>query len=140
MKVLLAVDGSEYTKRMLGYLATNPELLGAGNALTALTVVSPIPTTFKSGLTQQVFENYYQTTAEERFEPIKRFAAQKAWELSAIWKVGRASEAIAEIANNEQFDLIVMGSHGHSALSGMLLGSVVTEVLAQSRKPVLIVR
>ena len=30
MKVLLAVDGSDHTKRMLSYLAAHDELLGAG--------------------------------------------------------------------------------------------------------------
>jgi len=33
-----------------------------------------------------------------------------------------------------------MGSHGHSALGALLLGSVTSQVLAQCRVPVLIVR
>jgi nucleotide-binding universal stress UspA family protein len=36
--------------------------------------------------------------------------------------------------------MIVMGSHGHGALSGLVLGSVVTKVLAACKVPVLVVR
>ena len=43
MKVLLAVDGSDYTKRMLAYLAAHRELLGPGHEYTAVTVVTRIP-------------------------------------------------------------------------------------------------
>ena len=43
MKILLPVDGSDYTKRMLSYIAAHDELLGAGHEYTALTAVSKIP-------------------------------------------------------------------------------------------------
>ena len=43
MKILLAVDGSDYTKRMLAYLATHEEMLGKADSFTALTVVPAIP-------------------------------------------------------------------------------------------------
>ncbi len=37
MKILLPVDGSDYTKRMLGFVAAHDELFGAGNELTVFT-------------------------------------------------------------------------------------------------------
>ena len=43
MKVLLAVDGSVYTKRMLAHLAAHEELLGRGHEYTAFTAVPPVP-------------------------------------------------------------------------------------------------
>ena len=39
-----------------------------------------------------------------------------------------------------EFDLIVMGSHGHNALSSLVMGSVATKVLANCSVPVLLVR
>ena len=38
MNILLAVDGSAYTKKMLAYLATHEDLLGASHSYTVLTV------------------------------------------------------------------------------------------------------
>ena len=44
MKILLAVDGSAYTKKMLGYLAAHDEWLGGGrHQYTVLHTVSPVP-------------------------------------------------------------------------------------------------
>ena len=44
MKILLAVDGSPHTKKMLAYLATHMETLGGENEFTVLTVEPPLPT------------------------------------------------------------------------------------------------
>ena len=43
MNILLAVDGSTYTKRMLAYLATHSELFATGNDYTVLTVQPQLP-------------------------------------------------------------------------------------------------
>jgi len=37
-------------------------------------------------------------------------------------------------------DMIVMGSHGHGALRGLMMGSVATKVIAATTVPVLIIR
>jgi len=37
-------------------------------------------------------------------------------------------------------DLIVMGSHGRGALMNLFMGSIATQVLAQAKQPVLIIR
>lgn len=43
MKILLAVDGSEYTKKMLAYLTTHDELFSTHNRYTVLTVNPQLP-------------------------------------------------------------------------------------------------
>ncbi|EWS62583.1 hypothetical protein Y695_04186 [Hydrogenophaga sp. T4] len=43
MKILLAVDGSAYTKKMLAYLTTHEEMFGSNNDLTLFTVQLPLP-------------------------------------------------------------------------------------------------
>src|SRR5262245_43667895 len=59
----------------------------------------------------------------------------KAWAIS-----GSPRHAIAEIAAKRRCDLIVMGSHGRSGLSRLLLGSETQGVLARVKIPVLVVR
>jgi nucleotide-binding universal stress UspA family protein len=53
---------------------------------------------------------------------------------------GEAAATILRIAREEEDDLIVMGSHGHSRFHRALLGSVSEKVLAQSEIPVLLMR
>jgi nucleotide-binding universal stress UspA family protein len=61
-------------------------------------------------------------------------------EPSVVQKVGAAGEVIAKAADSGKFDLLVMGSHGHSALGNLVMGSVATKVLAHCGVPVLLVR
>lgn len=53
---------------------------------------------------------------------------------------GDPAATILRIAAEDDHDLIVMGSHGHSRFRRALLGSVSERVLADSRKPVLLTR
>ncbi|WP_425480740.1 universal stress protein [Luteimonas yindakuii] len=55
-------------------------------------------------------------------------------------EVGDIAATILDVARKARADVIVMGSHGRGAVSGMLLGSVSGKVLAQADVPVTIVR
>jgi nucleotide-binding universal stress UspA family protein len=125
MKILLPVDGSEYTRRMLAYIAAHDELLGKGHGY----------------LERGVLDDHYREQAEQVLAPVKAFAAQNGWTLRTAWQAGHAADAIAACADSEKPDLIVMGTHGHSALGTMLLGSVTSGVLARCKTaPVLLIR
>ena len=140
MKILLAVDGSAYTHRMLAHLAAHDELLGAGHQYTALTVVAPVPSRAAGFLSHDVLHGYYEGQAEQVLKPVRSFAAQQGWQIDCRHAVGHAADAISEFAEAGKFDLLVMGTHGHSALGSMVLGSTTSRVIAQSKLPVLLVR
>ncbi len=140
MKILLAVDGSPCTRHMLAYIAAHDELLRSVEDSTALTVVPPIPKYAASYLAGDVVQGYYLEQAEEVLKPVRAFAEQQGWKLDARHVVGHAGDVIAETAERGGYELVVMGSHGHSALTGAVLGSVATRVLAKCKVPVLIVR
>lgn len=53
---------------------------------------------------------------------------------------GEAAEGIGQAAAQTAADLIVMGSHGHSQVRHVLLGSVTERVIRSSTTPVLLVR
>ena len=47
---------------------------------------------------------------------------------------------IAKLATTGKFDLLMMGSHGHSGVKSLLLGSVSSRVMARCATPTLIIR
>jgi len=53
---------------------------------------------------------------------------------------GDPAKKISEIAEKEDFDIIVMGGKGHGHASGTLLGGVSNHVLHYTTHPVLIVK
>jgi nucleotide-binding universal stress UspA family protein len=140
MKILLAVDGSHVTKRMLSYIAAHDELLGPGHEYSVVTVVMPVPAYAAKMLERKTLDGYYQEEAEKVFRPIRTFVEQQGWTVRLVPMHGHASETIAAMATSEHFDLVVMGAHGHSALGNVVLGSVATGVLARCQAPVLLIR
>jgi nucleotide-binding universal stress UspA family protein len=140
MKVLLAVDGSEYTKRMLGFVAAHDELLAPGTDFTVVTVVPQVPPRAASYFSKADLDDYYEHQAREVLDPVRTFAAQKGWNASFVHRVGPVAAEIAALATEGGHDLVVLGSHGHGALGGLVLGSVATGVLARCSTPALIVR
>jgi len=140
MKILLAVDGSACTKQMLAYLAAHDEFLGAGHDYTVLTVTMPVPAHAKGFFDRETVANYYRAEAEEVMKPVRSFVAQQKWNASFVEKIGHAPTVISELADSGRFDLVVMGSHGHSSFGSMVLGSVTTRVLSQCKTPVLVIR
>lgn len=140
MKILIAVDGSEYTKRMLAYIGAHDELLGPSHEYTAITAVPPIPARAAAFLSHEAIEGYHREQAAEVLEPVKAYAAQHRWNLKPLFVAGHAGDAIAAEARSGRYDLVVMGSHGHSSVVNAVLGSVATRVLAACQVPVLLVR
>lgn len=140
MKLLLPVDGSDYTKRMLGYVAAHEELLGRAHEYVFVTVVVPVPAHMSNYVGRAALEDFHRSQAEEVLEPVRAFARQNRWTFRDLHVVGHPAAAIASLADKEQPDLIVMGSHGHGVFAGLVLGSVATGVLARCKAPVLLIR
>ncbi len=140
MKILLAVDGSAYTKRMLAYLAAHDEWLGAQHDYTLVHAVPVVPPRAAAVLDKATLKSYYDDSAEKVFKPIRTFFQRQGIAARCIGKPGPAAETIVAQAARDGSELIVMGSHGHGALARLVLGSVATKVVAESKVPVLLVR
>lgn len=140
MKILLAVDGSDYTKRMLSYLATHKEWLGAGQAYTVFHAVLPVPHRAAAFAGPDMVRGYYDDEARVVLEPIRATLSEQGIEAAYVHKVGHPADEIASYAEAGKFDLLIMGSHGVGALKSLVLGSVATSVLARCTVPVLLVR
>lgn len=140
MKILLAVDGSVYTQKMLDYLASHAELVAGTHEYTAANVQSALPPRARSALGKEMVDQYYAEEADKVLTPVCDFLAQHHVQAARVSKIGPAGETIAKLATDGNFDLLIMGTHGHSALGNLVMGSVSTQVLAHCSTPVLLVR
>jgi len=141
MKILLAADGSRFTKHMLAYIAAHDEWWRSQqHRFTVLTVVPALPARAAGALAKPVVHEHYAEEAEETLKPIRKFFAKQGIEADFVHHVGDPADQISQMARKGKFDLLLMGSHGRGALARLVMGSVVARVLATSDVPVLIVR
>lgn len=79
---------------------------------------------------------------------LENFCEQTRSEMSAcpflveniIVKIGNPVDEITAEAAKADYDMVIMGAHGHGAIAGTVMGSVSRRVLRRCRKPVLVVR
>ncbi|HRN76014.1 universal stress protein [Ottowia sp.] len=140
MKILLAVDGSAYTKKMLAYLTTNLDMFSGEHEFTVLTVQGVLPPRARAAVGKEVVDAYYAEEGAKVLDPVIKYLSRHNLKVKSQAKVGNAGEVIAKTADSGKFDMVVMGSRGHGALGSLVMGSVATKVLANCDVPVLLVR
>jgi nucleotide-binding universal stress UspA family protein len=140
MKILLPIDGSRYTRRMLSYIAAHDELLGKGHEYLLFTVLPHLPNRAAAFFDRETLEAYYRDEAEKLLRAPRSFAQKQGWTVRTAFAAGHAPEQIARLVGRERPALVVMGTHGHTALGNAVLGSVAHGVLARCKVPVLLVR
>jgi nucleotide-binding universal stress UspA family protein len=138
--VVFAYDGSDLAKHAIEEAGS---LLEAGTEALVVTVWQPFDVGFLpvSGIQldaaqiADVRKAAGQTAADgAQLAKAAGFHAQSAEiEMSPTWK------GIAELADDRNARLVVLGSHGRSGLAGVLVGSVAGAVAAHSHRSVLIV-
>ena len=134
--ILLAFDGSEYSKRALQYAKTIAERFEA-----TLWLVH-IFTHTSDLLGYEDYEKFYskrkaggQALLDEALQELSNTRLDVREKLQE----GPEAESILNIAKNCQADLIVMGTRGHGTLKGLLVGSVSRKVIHHSSCPVMVV-
>lgn len=140
---------TDFSKHSLVALPFAVDIAGRYNAeLHCLHVIEPIPEFTEMDMyippltppTPLSLEKM-QKTAKQRLETFLRDGIPEIAG-SVIKKVtsGKPFVEIIRYCREENIDLIVLGTHGHSALASMLLGSVVEKVVRKAPCPVLTVR
>jgi len=145
MKILLAVDGSAFTIKAVKYLVDHLQWYKQAPMLHLLHVKLPVPsglaiTDAHAILGDDAIPAYYQKEAALVLAPAEKILRDHGIQFESNYRVGDIAHEIQQYASQQQMDMIVMGSHGHGALAGVILGSVATKVLAATHIPVLIVR
>ncbi|AGB30709.1 UspA domain-containing protein [Natrinema pellirubrum DSM 15624] len=140
--VLVAVDDSNQSTEALEFACREyPEA-----TITAIHVLDPGDFYAVTGVEGTAMANYdeIQDHHEERAENILETAREQAddhgLEIETDHVVGGVSRSIVDYAAEHDMDHIVIGSHGRTGASRILLGSVAETVARRSPVPVTIVR
>ena len=112
MKILLAVDGSAYTKRMLACVAAHDEWLADRHHYVVTTAIRGMPPRAAAVLDREIVKGYYRDEAEKVFKSIRAFFEQRGIAAEFVSKVGPAADVIAKQATSGSFDILLKGSHG----------------------------
>ena len=141
MKILIAVDGSahalatvEALRKRLGWFRSPVEL-------TLFYAHLPLPYKHAAAWAgKEAIHTYYEEESAEALAAARTLLDDHGVEHTDEKRVGEAAHEIVTFAAAEAFDLIVMGTHGHTALANLVMGSVATKVLASTKVPVLFMK
>jgi len=140
VKILLAADGSKFTKKALAFLVTHESLSGPGDELVVLNVQPPVPVRVKAMVGAATVNDYYRDEAEKVLEPIRKFLKRHTVPNRTSWVVGSPPVEIVRAAQHEKAHVIAMGTHGHGLIGRALMGSVAQRVVTECDIPVLLVK
>jgi nucleotide-binding universal stress UspA family protein len=140
MKILLAADGSSYTKKALAFLVTHEALAGEDGHVVVVNVQPAVPPRVKSMVGATAVNEYHAEEAQKVLRPIEKFLERHDIAFTTRWAVGVPGQEIVKAAKKDKVNMIVMGTHGHGILGRALLGSVAQNVLTQCDIPVLLVK
>ena len=140
MKIVLAADGSSYTKKALAFLVTHEEIAGGDGQLVVVNVQPAMPPRVKSMVGASAVNDYHADEAAKVLKPIEKFLQRHDIAYTVRWTVGNPGQEIVKAAKKEKAHMVVMGTHGHGILGRALLGSVAQNVLTGCDIPVLLVK
>ncbi|MXR22409.1 universal stress protein [Halobacterium bonnevillei] len=136
-RVLVGMDDSEMAAEALRYALD----VHAGSDITVLTVVG-VPSPMMGEATAIAMAEDPQAKAEEAAEPVldraRELAAERDVDIDTIVGAGHPARTIVNRA--DEFDVVVLGSHGGSVSDRLVIGNVADTVFKRSPVPVTVVR
>jgi len=141
MKILFADDGSPQAmaalERLVGKFAFFRDL----PRLTLVLVHPPVP--YKAAAAwvgKETVARYYAEESDAALASAREFLAARGVAFESVKRVGNPAEEIVAEAAAGNYDIVAMGTHGHTALANLVMGSVATRVVATSPVPVLLMK
>lgn len=135
-KILVGVDGSATSYKAAEMALDLASALQA--QVTAIHVIPPLPADYMA-LGIQLHASPEELDRKILHE-VRIMAYTKNVKLETKVLRGRPSEVITSMAEQEEYDLIVLGNTGIGGAYKRAMGSVVAEVINMAKKPLLLVK
>ena len=140
MKILLAVDGSPVSTSATKFAIKLARTLSEPLELVLFHADPPLLQAAAVKLGVDAVQRYHAENNKYAIKAAHAALTRAQVPFTEMLVVAEPAEAIVKQAKKGRFDLIVMGTHGRSALKGLLLGSVAGKVIAHGETPVTVVR
>jgi nucleotide-binding universal stress UspA family protein len=136
-KILVAVDGSDSSKnafRQACRIAREDK-----SWLTVITVIPLYQDQFETLSAKEMISKKLREESEKILSEIKKIADEENTFIKLRLEEGNPFDTIIDVSTENNYDLIVMGRHGRTALERMLVGGVTARVIGHSQKDVLVI-
>jgi nucleotide-binding universal stress UspA family protein len=143
MKILLAVDGSEYSADAVREIAARP--WPPQTTVRVLSAVEPVTPPaaklwYDAGGSLERARAEMQRSAEQLSVGVAETLRSSGLAAETVVRDGDPRSVIVDEAKNWSADLIVVGSHGYTGMKRWLLGSVAQSVVSHAPCSVEVVR
>ncbi|HWR01091.1 MAG TPA: universal stress protein [Chlorobaculum sp.] len=136
--ILCPIDFSDASTNAFRYACEFAKAMGSKIIL--LNVVEPRPMAADMTLNYIPLEEDLAGAAEEDFKTLVQEAESKGIAVQADVMIGMPADLILSQAADADVSIIIIGSHGKTGLSRLLMGSVAEAVVRKAKIPVLIVK
>ena len=138
-KILIPVDGSDYSVRAAEYGITIAKMLGA--QVMVVYVIDDVAVEQVSKLSEREnTEGELKQDGQRYINYVLGLAEKENVKAASLLAKGRPFEQIVHLAKGLGIELIVMGTYGHRGADRILIGSVAERVIEYSPCPVLVVK
>ncbi len=143
-KILLASDGSdnalraaEFTAGMVSMApAIKVTVLVVNEMLEKMKYYSPL----RTPVIFEEVEIFFKDKTQDALDSTMKIFKELKIEVEGIIKVGNPAQDVVDIAREEEFNQIVVGSRGMGSLKGIVLGSVSSKIVQLAGCPVTVVK
>jgi len=141
-RILIAVDGSSHSAKVARAAIRQAAAYKRKPELHLVYVHLPLPTLggVIKPIGHEALQRYYREEGEDALRRAKRMFDRAALPCTTHVLVGPIAKSLAGEAKKLKCDLIIMGTHGVGAISGLMLGSVAAKTVHLAPCPVVLIR
>jgi nucleotide-binding universal stress UspA family protein len=137
---LVPLDGSEIALHPIAWILHNIDTLKQSPRVHLLNVQPNLPRDIGRFISQDTIKEFHRDSGLAALAAAKEQLSSAGIMPELHVLVGEAASTISDFADQHGCTQILIGTHGHSGLTGTLLGSVAMKVAHLARVPVLLIR
>ena len=140
-RILVPIDFSDNSKSALRYAVEFAAIVHAELLLVYVVEPAVYPADFSFGqVAMPDFENELRQRGEEGLKNLVREHVHDTVPSRTIVRTGKPFLEIIDAAEEENVDLIMIASHGHTGVEHILFGGTAEKVIRKARCPVFVIR